>query len=122
MSLLRYDYHHSRNEPSKGESAKSADRMAVTEDTTQEKSIFEPSINVPGYVAIPMQLSPFSAPTFTSSIIGSYLGTVIAVLIFPTPNLCVLWMPASFVGQSLGGALSVSWNHEWKSLWRYEEM
>ncbi|KAJ9116287.1 hypothetical protein QFC22_004727 [Naganishia vaughanmartiniae] len=127
VALLRFDYQQSRN-GSAGEkvlSADSVERFHAVDDSTKENPTLEPSTSRKGgsnHVCIPRRVSPFSAPTFKSSIIGSYLGTIIAVLIFPTPHLYILWLPATLVGQSLGGALSLCWNNQWKALWRYKEV
>ncbi|KAJ9099131.1 hypothetical protein QFC21_004010 [Naganishia friedmannii] len=120
VALLRFDYAQSRNHSSEGcenAIAVSTGRVVHAEDAGEVKSILELSMpRDSSYVPA------FSAPTFKGSIIGSYLATIIAVLIYPTPDLCLLWMPATLVGQSLGGALSVTWNNQWKALWGYEEM
>ncbi|KAJ9099132.1 hypothetical protein QFC21_004011 [Naganishia friedmannii] len=130
VSLLRFDYEQSRNQsPFECEAplfVQSGKQIVVTEDTAPAQSDFEPSTSRTAarskHVFIPARLPPFSAPTFKGSIIGSYLCTIIAVLLFPTPELCILWLVAAFVGQSLGMALSVTWNKQWKALWRYEEV
>ncbi|KAJ9116286.1 hypothetical protein QFC22_004726 [Naganishia vaughanmartiniae] len=130
VSLLRFDYGQNRDQSPPFEweeppSAESDKRNVLVEDRMQDPSMVEHStsrVASSEHVFIPTQLQPFSAPTFNGSIIGSYFCFIIAVLLFPMPEQCVLWTPATFIGQSLGGALSVTWNGQWKALWRYQEV
>lgn len=131
VALLRFDCAQTRNNSS-GECENAAsiipllkERVVDAGHATEARPILQlstPRESPSGLVHISRQTPAFSAPTFKGSIIGSYLATIIAVLLFPTPELCILWMPATLVGQSLGGALSVSWNRQWKALWKYEEV
>ncbi|KAJ9099130.1 hypothetical protein QFC21_004009 [Naganishia friedmannii] len=126
-ALLSFDYEQSQDQSLQHEKLPSSDPVTRIDAganvlETSGLSTLNQNASVSLVVPIPRHVPPFSTPTFNGSIVGSYLATVIAVLVFPTRQLSTLWMPATLIGQSFGGALSVTWNGQWKALWRYEEV
>jgi hypothetical protein len=73
---------------------------------------------------IPIALPQFSTPLFHSALAGGYIGSLLAILFFPQPEIWDICTLAAFGGilVALCGRLAVGGRAQRKALWDYEEV
>ncbi|GHJ88780.1 hypothetical protein NliqN6_5182 [Naganishia liquefaciens] len=72
---------------------------------------------------IPTTVQPFPAPLFKTVLVGGYVGSLLAVVAFPQPNVWDLCTFGAFLGMilALGGRLVAVGAEQRKALWLYGE-